>query len=304
MIIFVHRRIGWILVAALTLALGWLLFWYLQSPVPARVYPGRVGGRYWDDSASVHGAYRLPVVWIRPHPFAEFPPALEEGALTGPSGEGGISRGARADLKWHQDSRPIWLRPRSVEGYLSLPFPADGFTANGVRFRWEGQQDRRYSIGEIALRLIPRGEGGPLSWGSSYHYDQAGGNPQLVASHLHVEGWGTLTALTPGAAGMTEVAEGARYWQGAAYAYPNAPGGEPLRLPLQLAGRRTVLYLPLTEPARELLKQTHFSGQYLLRIESPTGVADAVIGTDTLRPSIDSRWRRDWVDYYIYKETQ
>lgn len=186
---------------------GYLLFWYAQSPVGPSIYPARLGGTIVTDGHEPR--VRLPVIWLRPHPWAEHPPAFYWVALVGEAGDGLRLQGSwRPAVQWPDRGLPLWRRPRAVQGDMEVPFPADGFTVTGVRWQVEGEPEKVYRTGPVNPIWTGQ-EKGSLSFSGGlpqYAYPHAKpGQPfnqeVIEGYYLFMEGHGRIVEIIPAVAG-------------------------------------------------------------------------------------------------------
>lgn len=285
-----------------------MLYWYLDRPATTGVYPARVAGTWVvRDGQPI---YKLPVVWVRPHPWAEVPPWLVESALVGPDGAvGPRQRGGRPSISFPDRSLPAWRHPRALRGHIEFSFPAEGFTVEGVRWQFEDEPERFYRNGPLRL-IWSKGEPSTLQFSGlaeqhEYPYDEPGEHPlgkNVVGVYLHLTGSGRIVDLLPPLPGTPHPPEGMRYRpgqeeMGLVRRYYEDPVYQDVTLPWDFSGTAT-LYIPLPPEARERMHDTYIFYRPNIALEENGKRVDAVFsgwGGGQLKP-LDHVWSR----YYIY----
>ncbi len=298
-----HKWLALLLVTVF-LAAGYLLYWYAQSPVPVGVYPGRVGGELYGQDSIRPNTYKLPVAWVRPHPWARFPQDLESASLEDDQGRGEVLQGSfRPDFSWPDQDRPVWLQPRVIFGTLALPFPKEGITATTLRWQFDGEREKRYPIGPIVLHVAHDSSPSLKVVGAAGETTPDG---EIEGCYLFLEGPGIITDLVPSWAGQERPINGLRFHRGRMpSSYPKEPylQWELIDLPLNVAGS-SVIYVPLSETAQQLMRTTHFyfapAVIYRDGQGSHTTVSSVSVG-HAGNPS--PGWRR-WVPYFVFNEVR
>lgn len=290
---------------------GYLIYWYAQSPVGPGLYPARLGGTIVTDEREP--VFRLPLIWIRPNPWAEHPPGLTQLSLVGEQGEDGPMLHGQFGprVTWPDRALPPWRQPRALQGYLEVPFPADGFTATGVRWQIEGEAEALYRTGPVNLIWAGQERSSlTISGGTPqrrYPYDEPGKRPDdtvIEGHYLFLEGHGRIVAIIPSLAGSEPPTEGLRWrlgqeeW-GLTQRYYEKPEYQPLSLPWDFAGRAT-LFLPLTPEANERMKDTYYYFGPALVVEADGKQRIIPSGYREYGLRSDRTWRH-WVPYFIYE---
>ncbi|MFZ5814303.1 MAG: hypothetical protein ACOY93_03255 [Bacillota bacterium] len=306
-----RRRALLLLIAAAGLIGGYLLYWYLQSPVPAGVYPARLGGHI-----GVHEeepVFDLPVIWVRPHPFAAHPPEFSRIALVGEEGDGPLVSGNwRPKIQWLDEwKRPVWLRSRAVQGSVRVRFPEEGFTAIGVRWQITGEPERLYRTGPVRFLWSPsqestlRNSGGSLQLG--YPHDEPGkpfDRETIEGYYLFLQGHGRIVEIISSLAGAESPPTGLRYrtgqedW-GTTRRFYEKEVYEPVTLPWEFAGSGT-LYVPLPSAVNERARDTYFFHRPILVVEEAGSRRVLVTGYTEYGLRTNRCGWRYWVPYFIY----
>lgn len=162
---------------------AYLAYWYLVDPVPSGVYPARLAGQFVVDTAEPKA--ELPVIWVRPHPFAKVPPILRNVGFVGASDEQKTVIGSSTVHTPFGHPQPIWLQPRRIEAYVTVPFPEGGLQAAGVTWRIDAGTERVYRFGPLDVIHAPR----PLDpaslaiigWGPVLDFSQGDSHTVAVA---------------------------------------------------------------------------------------------------------------------------
>lgn len=295
----------WVRLAAVPLGLvvAYLIYWYAQSPVGSGLYPARVDGAYVTDGGA---DYPLPVIWVRPHPFAERPPTLEFATLENKEGKPSIMNGEfRPILEWHERDRPLFLRERAVRGTLKLPFNPEGITVTGVHWRLMGGPDQHFANGPLELVKVepPQFHVGLEASGGVYHY------PSKALGHTGLDWQGRFVFLS-GAANLLDViatmpgmgrpVQGLMLKRGHNDNQFDLSGGyQPITLPHKIEGD-SILYIPLPPEAKQRLKDTYFYFRPAYVVQTPDGPATILNGASEYGYAARPGWR-SWVPYFIYQ---
>lgn len=277
----------------------YLACWYLQSPVAAGIYPARVGGTHLAVEPDEE-LYKLPVIWVRPHPWAATPPALARVDLLAENGPNVSISGevqARAPF-WPEPGRPVWLQKRAVLGYIAVPVAAERVTFAGVRFRWPDGQEELYANGRITFQRAVLKAG---NWSAPGSMNQlALESRDLKGNYLVVEGHGTLVdviSALPGTAGELRYKEGLE-----AFGANREPWREyqPLSLPMAVDGRITI-YIPAVP---ERLRDTFHSTRHGIVVQTDHGEAVVAAATYQWGMMADHTAWRYWTPYFLYQPAQ
>lgn len=311
------KRFWYGLLAAAVLAAGWLICWYAQSPVSSGIYPARLGGTIFTDGRNPE--FDLPMIWVRPYPWAAVPPVLHFGALVGPEGDTPRTMNGewRPDIAWEPRTRPAWLQPRTVQGTVRLPYPQDGMTVQGVRWQVGDQPAQTYRTGPLKLAWAPQ-TGGPVRFGGgtyqyAYPWDEPGKQPdysRLVGHYLYVDGPGRLVDLIPSLAGTSHPPDRALYREGTVGPdgltgrHYEDPAYRPLTLPLEISSAITI-YLPLPAEAQARITDTYYYWRPAAVFETSDGRRETVLSwyRETGIRASRREWRY-WVPYFVYAESR
>lgn len=302
-----RRLIQFLLLAAGGVA-ALLAYWYLQSPIPSGLYPARLGGIIASSEPSP--VFDLPVVWVRPHPWARFPPELQRAALVGEAGNGPLKTGNwSASLQWRYSDRPAWLQPRAIMGHVSLDFPAEGLTVTGVRWQLQGEPEKLYRTGPLQLLWQSPKDQATLSASGWYNLsdttsvDLGSKEIELAGLLVFLQGHGRIVDIINSVAGSAHPIQGLLYRTGRetmleVHRY-DKPEYQPVRFPLEHAGDAT-LYIPFTPEAKERMRDTYWYLSPLIVVEGKDGRRPVVANfrESGLRTEQD-RWRY-WVPYFVY----
>lgn len=291
--------------------LGALAYWYAASPVGPGFYPARLGGARFVHEAKP--TFRLPIIWVRPHPWASLPPALQFAALTGEGADGPALHGEwRPTITWDRPDRPAWLQSRVQHGFLDLDFPAEGMTITGVQWQVAGEPERRFTTGDVRLVWAPATERAPVTtsgWANQFGYPytepgKAWLTDELVGHYFMLRGHGQVLDILSSLPGADYPIDGLVYREGREEMGPHRlyyqdPAYQPLTFPLTVQGEVTV-YIPLSPNAQERLHDTYFylRPAIVVAMESGPRTVAASVASYGLKVN-PGKWRH-WVPYYIY----